>query len=560
MLHIEFGGSHGDLLGVERLCEVVRRSLGPDGIRVELQDAHGRPIRSSAELGEAVARSSGRTALRAVPSEATARLVAQRSEELRDLRLQYLDERLGHLEHRVETAIPQIVKEQCASRLDAESWDGEAAAQMQPLCVWRQDDEHEPGVGFELGPEAALQQIEARLRHFTGEVVAMCDLNRQQLVKVTEGMTELGKELSFRLEKLEVEAGAQREQLKNLSSSADEVHLHIAGLRADGSGHLAHAARLEASLAEALRRLSASEAGATPPGATFEGLLTAESACRDVGAGEAGGRSGSSGGLRFSTPLKRTAAISPSPARREGGNSRCAHFGHLDAWRGEGLGMGLGLLALKGDERPGCVGTADRGELASPLDELAKNSDEETSPGQRAGPPRPVTPLLAPSSGSTGFVPERARFSIYDHALGWSAQAPPPGADGRGAFAAPSPGSCARGSCGAATAGAPAVHQQRSPFAVRRMPGQTPPPVVRHPGPLMQEAPPAVAASMTSPQVQRWHWDASRRAASPPLVPAALDRCPSWRMTLPARSGSATHLRPGPLQQEALGFATPGRH
>jgi len=82
---------------------------------------------------------------------------------------------------------------------------------------------------------ASAQDHEAAIRAVSGDVAAVCNAHRQQILKISEAMTELGRDLSSRLERLEAEMAAQRQRIADLTSGkALQAAVGASGVRPNG--------------------------------------------------------------------------------------------------------------------------------------------------------------------------------------------------------------------------------------------------------------------------------------------------------------------------------------
>eukprot|EP00929_Paragymnodinium_shiwhaense_P043034 TRINITY_DN22182_c0_g2_i1.p1 TRINITY_DN22182_c0_g2~~TRINITY_DN22182_c0_g2_i1.p1 ORF type:complete len:906 (-),score=205.64 TRINITY_DN22182_c0_g2_i1:239-2956(-) len=243
----------GELNAMERLQAAVQTELGSPGLKVEIHDAQGLRIDSNAELCQAM-KIPERVPLVAVPSGDSAQELAKQSEQLNDLRMQVAGECITMLETRLESLAVQLSQEREGRlRLDhrvgdidrrlavAEAGGGAASRQTSPQAVRTSPVGTRAGASRDRSNTTSPQKVKAdaaareeeirELRQemeacvsrtatledkwntvatskqsveaMSGDLTAVADLHRVQVIKVTEKMAEMGKELTARVESLE---------------------------------------------------------------------------------------------------------------------------------------------------------------------------------------------------------------------------------------------------------------------------------------------------------------------------------------------------------------------
>jgi len=287
---------------LERVQGAVHQELGSTGLSADIVDAQGLPVTTNAELCRAMV-CSDRTPLQAIPSKASTELINQYSEELQDLRAQVVKERLVSLERKLETAIAEVAQERAAretsitsiserleaiadlvgkvasdcaeqvvdcAKLERQALEGNGNGEIARLrqetqaCEDRAKTVEARCEALISAQVASAREHESAIRTVSGDVMAVCEAHRQQILKVTEGMTELGRELSYRVERLEADAASMSHQVvdlktgrasdaKRLDDQDEKIRAHAIETRAQGQ-------QLSTALDAALRRLGETEA------------------------------------------------------------------------------------------------------------------------------------------------------------------------------------------------------------------------------------------------------------------------------------------------------------
>jgi len=277
--------SASPLTVLERVQHAAARGLGAEGLGIALVDGRGNRIESNADLCKAIATNDG-TPLQAVPSEAAVECVDRCADELQDLRNQAFLKDLAALTSRIDGVSQEVERERGAraslvtalgERLDAvqglaqraERTAAAAAGDGQGRGCLRQGGGVPPQAAEVAWPQATLatsrpEDHEAFLRAAFGDVAAVYETHREHFMKVAQGITELGKELTDRLERLEAEV-----QLLGKSYLAERLRVdkygEAIGLQDRALGALSdrlreQGERLSAAIYAALQRFGESEA------------------------------------------------------------------------------------------------------------------------------------------------------------------------------------------------------------------------------------------------------------------------------------------------------------